>query len=77
MNLQPGSSAANGKDVCVFLIAVTNSIGDIEPKTAGWYRAVHSHQALDEATKELGNCKILKSVLSPEYDNYCELAVYM
>lgn len=24
MNLQPGSSAANGKDVCVFLIAGTH-----------------------------------------------------
>ena len=68
MNLQPGSSAANGKDECVFLIVGTNSIGEIQPKSAEWYRAVHSWQALDEAEKDIGNCMIAKSILSRDYD---------
>jgi hypothetical protein len=72
LKFSEGSKAVNGKDEVVFLIAVINSLCEVTtPVASGWFRAVHSWQALDEAEKELGFCMVVKSCLASDYDAYC------
>lgn len=75
INFKQGSKAANGKDMIVFLIAACSSIGTIDASRADWFRAVKTYEALDEASKEYGNCVIIKSVLASEYDAFCQDAI--
>ena len=66
-----GSSAltAHPHQECVFLI---QQIGVGYPKYAAWFRSNAAWKALDEAVKEFGNCKIVKSALASEYDVFCK-----